>query len=516
MTTTIAGFPVLVDRKSEAQAWLNQYLPSCDLFRPQLPAITDTYLCGPRGSGEFFISGFPDLPPIEIGQLQWPCTGVSRVARALFLVDRVALFGILNAAWGTSIPTTYPFAIPSSWGQTKNQTVAVALNAGVTVHMFVLLPVQVSEDLWILPLVDGRYYGIGQPVTVDAINTEKPLTTWASYFSALSSVNYSIDYEAEPEISYGNPDPILRRPNVALPFAIDAGCFSVGCRPVVPFHTVADQTQAAFVQVVKCELPTTAAAKKSTLLGLPRVTGGLSGEATKPFGVRFATRLVESYYSGENRSYVYDKEIGAGAGEGVILFVKCLWNVHQPGSVGYVTFQDYASLIADKLDSWNVDEYYVTLPDLVSIVPSGFDDYILYDTLKKTTTVRSLPVDFCAPYLLSQAPAGDESTESPTLWFHTQNQTVEANLYSTVAAGGVTSGFRNKVTTEAQIVDFSLIIPATALAKARVTVVNGEAREITEGTIVHLAWMDCVLWDDTLETPGPVAYEGWVIDWADC
>jgi hypothetical protein len=517
MTTTIAGVPVLVDRSGEAQAWFDKYLPTCDVFRRQFQQH-DTYLSGPRGTGEFFASNLPDLPPIEIGQIQWPCVGVSRFARGLFLVDRIGLLDILQEAWGVDAPTTYPYAIPSTWTQTKNQTVAVTLATGLVVHLFVLLPVRVSDDLWILPMVDGRYYGLGQPAIVTAINAEKPLATWSQYFTALSTYNYSVTYTAESGISYGNPDPILRDPEVALPFAIDAGCFSVGCRPVVPLPTVADQTQAAFVQVIKCELPATAATKKTTLLGLDKVTGGVSGAATKPLGVRFATRRVDQYYSGENRSYTYDQSIGSGAGEGVILFAKSLWNVHYPGPVGATEFQNYCSVIADKLDYWNVDEYYVTLPDLVPIDPSGFDDYIVFDTLRKTTIVRSLPVDFIPPYYLSQAPAGSESDEAPTLWFHTQNQTIEATLVSPVDAGSVVFGFRSEVLGVAQIKDFSLLIASgfsgipPSLAEARVTVLNAESRPHEAGTIVHLAWMDSVLW----RSGTAVQYEGWVIDWADC
>jgi hypothetical protein len=520
MSTTIAGFPVLVDRSGEAQAWLNSYLPSSDIFRRQFQSC-DTYLSGPRGSGEFFESNLPDLPPIEIGQIQWPCVGVSRFARGLFLVDRCGLFDILQEAWGIGVPTEYPYPIPATWPQARNRTVAVTLASGVVVHMFVLLPIRVSDDVWILPLVDGRYYGLGQPVKITAINPEKPLATWAQYFTALSAFNYNVTYAVESGISYGRPDPILRDPQVSLAYAIDAACFSVGCRPVVPFPAVADQTQAAFVQVVRCELPATAIAKKTTLLGLDKVTGGVSGAATKPFGIRFATRLVNSFYSGENRSYTYDQTIGSGAGEGVILFTKCLWNVHEPDAL-YTEFQEYSGAIADKIDYWNVDEYYVTFPDLVAIEPSGFDDYIVFDTLRKTTTVRSLPVDFIAPYHVSQAPAGDESDEAPTLWFHTQNQTVQATLVSPIAIGGVTSGFRNEVTGTAQIVDFSLTIPSgvpgtpPALSEARVTVVNGEARTLSAGTIVHLAWMDLVLWRAGYPYGEAVAYEGWVIDWADC
>ncbi len=342
---TIADKPVFIDSDGEAQAWFDSYLSVEKIFRRQFSDV-DTYLSGPRGTGEFFDSSFPELPAIKIGQLQWPCTGVSRFAKALFLVDRVALFDILNVAWGITIPPTFPYPIPETWDQTKNQTVAVQLNPDFAVHLFVLLPIRVTDDLWILPMVDGRYYGLGQPVPIDDIDPEKPSTTWEGYFSACAAFNYSIAYTAEEDISYGNPDPIFRNPNVSLPYAIDAACFSVGCRPVVPFPSVADQTQAAFVQVVNCELPVTAEGKKATLLEMDMITGGVSGEATKPSGVYLATRLVQHYYSGENRSYQYFQNIGSGDGEGVLLYSKCLWNVHVPASDPYTEFQEYASAIA--------------------------------------------------------------------------------------------------------------------------------------------------------------------------
>lgn len=514
MTTTIAGQPVLVDVDGDAQAWMDRFMPESTIFRCAQAAI-DSYLSGPRGSGDFFTSSLPELPPVEIGQIQWPCVGASRFARGLFLVDQVGLFNILREAWGIEVPTTFPpYAIPETWAQTKNQTVAVVLAADVVVHLFVLLPVRVSEDVWVLSMVDGRYYGLSQPEKVNAINPEKPSATWAEYFAALTEFKYNVRYTAESGISYGRPDPILRDPQVALCYAIDAGCFSVGCRPVIPFPTVPNQTQAAFIQVVKCELPTAAQAKKTVLFSLDKVTGGASGAATKPSSVQFATRSVDSYYSGENRSYTYEQFMGSG--KGVVLFTKSLWNVHRPGTVGNTEFQDYTSTIASKLNFWNAEEYFITLPDLVLIEPSGFDDYIVFDTLKKTTIVRSLLVDFIAPYHVSQAPTGEESASLPTLWFHTANQTVLAKLPDGAPAGGVTSGVLNKVTAQAQIMDFALTVPAgfggaPTFYQALVTCVNGEKTEFPPGKIVHLVWMDCVLWQTGDPYGSPIAYEGWVI-----
>jgi hypothetical protein len=508
MSITIAGEPILVDVNGGAQAWLDSYLPTDKIFGRKF-SPNDTYLSGPRGTGEFFASSLPDLPEIKIGQIQWPCVGVSRFARALILVDRATLFEVLNSAWDVSLPATFPYPIPTSWAQTANRTVAIRLNPDLAVHMFVLLPIRVSDDLWILPLVDGRYYGLGQPEPIDAINAEKPSTTWASFFSAFSAYNYSIAYTAEAGISYGNPDPIFRRPQVALPYAIDAACFSVGCRPVVPFPVTADQTQAASVMSVKCERPSTADGKKITLLAKDKITGGVSGQAMKPYGVSLATRLVNSYYSGENRSYLYFQGIGSGSGEGVQLFAKCLWNVHLPSVDPYTEFQLYASAIADKLDYWNNDEYYVTLPDLVAIDPSGFDDYIVYDTLRKTTTVRSLPVDFMPPYLLSQSPSGSayDSAEYPVKWFHTQNQIVSAKVSADILGQMNIGGVRQGVYGVAQIIDGALV-NGSGYFPNTVNVLNGQRQNFKTGDLIYMKWFD--------DVAGGTAREGWVICDAPC
>lgn len=508
MTITIAEHPVLVDFEGEAQAWLDRFLPEATIFKhPQV--LTDTYLSGPKGTGEFFASSLPPLPPIQIGQIQWPCVGVSRFARALFLVDRVSLFGILNTAWGATIPSVYPYAIPESWVQTKNQAVAINLGPDFSIHLFLLLPIRVTDELWILPLVDGRYYGLNQPATVTAIDATKPMTTWAQYFTDLSVFRYDVAFVPEVGVSYGNPDPVMRSPRVPLAYAIDAACFSVGCRPVVPMGIVPNELEPTQILKVKCELPTTADAKKAVLLAQTKITGGKSGIAHKPLGIRIATRLVESYYSGENRAYVRDQFIGSGAGKGIVLFSRAVWNVHQPSSDPFTGFHDYTTAIANKIDYWNVDEYYVTLPEIVKLDPSGFDDYIIYENSgdKKTTTVRSLPIDFCAPFLLSQTPAGGESLEIsyPTLWFHTQNQIVSARALTNIAGGIVTAGMRQGIFGTAQIIDKSLKFAGSGsnYAEAFVTVLNGQSASVKAGDLIYLKWVDDVY--------AGLAWEGWVI-----
>ncbi len=165
--------------------------------------------------------------------------------------------------------------------------------------------------------------------------------------------------------------------------------------------------------------------------------------------------------------------------------------------------------IAAKLDYWNVDEYYVTIPDLVEIDPSGFDDYIIFDSEKRTTTIRSLPIDFSAPYLISQSPSSVDidSIEAPTKWFHTQNQIVSAVLLADLAGQLNAGGVRQGVYGVAQIVDGALVSGVSYL-EAAVEVLNGQRQNFKTGDLIYMKWVD--------DVAGGTAREGWVICDAPC
>ena len=203
--------------------------------------------------------------------------------------------------------------------------------------------------------------------------------------------------------------------------------------------------------------------------------------------------------------YQYDRSIGSG--EGITLYTKAVWNKHS--SESDTDFVEYLVSISNKIDYWNVDEYYVTLPDIVKLDPGGFDDYIIYESSgdKKTTTIRSLPIDFVAPFFLSQTPAGNDSAESPTLWFHTAHQTISARVIDMIAAGGThSSGSRLASLGIAQIVDNVLKIPGGGSInyyQAVVTVLNAQTDVLPSGSLVYLTWVDDVV--------AGSAWQGWAV-----
>lgn len=533
MTITIAEQPVLVDVNGEAQAWLDRFMPESEIFRPPMVDL-EQYLSGQKSlwNGSFFRSSLPALPPITIGQIQWPCVGACRYARGLFLVDRSALFAILNVAWGQAIPTTYPYPIPSTWSQTRNRTVTVFLAEGVDsgppleLYLHCLLPIRVSDDLWILPLVDSRYFRLPDVRPNFEVNPQAPTATWQDLFDGYSNTSgswsYYVEYADEGLAALGNPDSVFREPNVPNVFAIDAACFSVGCRPVVPYPTAAEVNY-DFPKLgtlhVECQLPSVAAAHKSAMLELSKITGGTSGASRKPRLLKVATRLSREYFSGMNEAFTYSRNL-SGSRNGVDLYSRAVWNTIDDetaflgGSYNYtkIAFQAYVDAIASKLNLWHVEEHYVVFPDLIYLHPSGFDDYIIYESSgdKKTTTVRSLPIDFAPPFLLGQARSGPDfdGPYDQTKWFYTNNQTCVAIVTEEIPKATIDElGFRGGERGKARIRDRALVIGGV-LSRAEVYVVATDTcQEVDVGSTIHIVWVDDYYLNGV--------QTHWIVDWAE-
>ncbi len=527
MSVTIADQPVLVDYNEEIQAWIDKYFHEFRAF--EKTEILDSNFSGqPYSKGDYFRLNLPELPKIEIGQLQWPCVGASRFARALFLVDKHALRTILAAAWGTGVDDG---TIPNDWNQQYNVPVPVLFPAlepttsggtpPITIAMFCLLPTRISNDVWLLPLVDNRYYANYRRALFE---TGRPDKKWSELFSAinLQVPQFDITFAGGTPYEATNPDIAVQTSTVPIQNIIDSACFSVGDRPVVLMNSVIDGK----IKVV-CEPVAAAIVKKTTLLEKPKITGGVSPNANKPSSITVATRFSPDYFCGTDETYSYFSGIPSSVGpgnwyRGAKLFAKSLFNVISiDGSTfGYKdAFEDYVDSIAEKISAWSLDEYDITLPGYVELVPSGFDDLITYDSQKGVTLVRSLPIDYFPPYMIAQYPANDatSSTLVQCQWFFTERETVPAKTLGFVAAGGIdgTTGMRKFSPGIVQLHDASLFLNVgSTFAKALVTVLNPANRSIPGGTLVHLAWVRQQLYGNS---PGAtVPYEGWVIDWVDC
>lgn len=538
MTIQIAGQPILVDLDGEAQSWLDRFMPESCVFKPPQVAF-DEHISGPNGTGALFKSSLPELPAIKIGQIQWPCVGASRYARGLFLVDRIALFEILSVAWGhTARPETFPQAIPDDWAQTRNRPVSVTLTPGgsdaFSIWMYLLLPIRISDDLWILPLVDGRYFRLTDCKPNTALIEDgdylmsAPTETWQDIFSGFSTepIDYaiSVTYWNDAVAAMGHPDTVFANPQVPTPFIVDAACFSIGRRPVVPYPTYAqvnfDFPSDSTLRVL-CQKHTGETPIKTATLANSKITGGLSGSARRPRSLNVSTRLSREFYTGTNESWSYKRRFSTSARNGIDLFCKAVWNTIDDETASMsssineskTAFHEYVDAIVLDLREWLIDEYYVVFPDVIRIEPGGFDDYIIYELSgdKKTTTVRSLPIDFAPPFLLAQSPSGAafDNHSTQVKWFRTNNQTCVATVSeeipaSTTSPDGLRGGERGKA-----IIHHPSLAFGDPWNRAEVYVIASETTgKIAAGTLIHIAWVD--------DSYANGVKTHWVVDWPEC
>ena len=523
---TIDGEPVLVDHEGEIQDWIDSYLTTCDLFPPEYSDVD-----------EYFQLHFPKLPKVTLGQIQWPCVGASRYARALFAVDRHTLFKILETAWGITPPETPLGAIPAPWEQTQNSSVTITVvgltaDPKIEIKMWVLAPIRISDDCWIIRLVDWRYFCQSTCKHNNTKQTQgefaergwgKPDVKWTDLFSWFNGTDdFDVTHSIITVDEITNPHLMLMNgKQTPIPFLIDAACLSLGSRPVVLMDATGNTVK------VVCEKHGPATTKRDTLLEEDRVTGNTSNTKFKPKAIHFETLMAKSYFgpirtSALRKTYSHDLELDGFADS---LNFRSLFVVHKflqssgSSDAGFDTtdFEAYCEYFKDQIEPWYEEEYLVSLPGLVKLVPSGFDDWILHDTQKGITTVKSMPIDFNHEYLLAVAPCNNASLNAgvDARWYHTEKEAIVAKTTTEIAGAGKDeeSGLRKAAYGRCQLMDSWLHIAGTdTFGKAIVVVANAQKASIPSGTIVHLAWLNTIHMNGLVREP----YEGWVIDWVDC
>lgn len=177
-----AGQTLLTDRPDgELSAWLDRMMPLADMsLWGVVPEAERSYSHGPRHSRSAEPSnvGFPRMnyPPRwkpRINALYWP-TGAGRWATFLGLCDESTKNRILGIVQNTSDhiaePAQLVLAANSYRGATSDNDFDIDQNSGLvrlSTEMYLLRPRRVSqqgyyegstEPLWLLPLVDERYW----------------------------------------------------------------------------------------------------------------------------------------------------------------------------------------------------------------------------------------------------------------------------------------------------------------------------------------------------------------------
>lgn len=389
-----------------------------------------------------FENPYPDLPNLKVGQVPWP-TGIQRYARALFAVDYWSLAEISHKAWGYEIPANppdiegdapkkfKPDLPPEDWGYSfESVKLRMEYDEVLEIDMYALTPVRVAHasfDLWLLPLVDQRFLWLRKygKLEGDWSSGDAWKTLWIEAGAELALSTLSLG-TAVPA-TFGKPDAICRSESVPVVQLLDATALTTGKRVVV------DPVGGVRLQDVAL-----AKLRRNELERRPIVSGGSSGKINRPEKLKVLTRRVDDLYSGHNRWESYDRAFEESGDRGPSISIFSLWNIYYKANVLDTTFPDraefraYINALADIWKEWLSDEYYYCLAGFQSILPSGFDAWIIWEfTDKVTTKVKSLSQRFAPRFLLAQTPYEGG--------FHATGGLLDAKAASAITAGTQTS-----------------------------------------------------------------------------
>lgn len=525
MSITIAGQPVLIDYDGMLQAWVDAYLRTCD--QDQFFVQSPWFNAGRDflNDDSLFESTLPKLPPIKLGCIQWPAVGCHRFARGLFAVDRVAFRAITEAAWG--VPWNTDGTMPSNWDQSARSPVLVTIipavfpNPEFSLKMHVLPPIKVTDDIYIIRLVDMRYY------LREFVGSFSPALTWASLVSQ-SSARYSVAIGTAPADALRPDGAFFRTRSVPESLLLDSAVYSLGWRPVVPCR----QTSDSVVEVV-AQGPTAASVTRAALLTGTDLTGGWSEVRTIAKSLVMNFHQAWSHYGLRSKSLL--RSTVAVNRQGIGLETQCtLLNQVQVDASGIHTLEPNAAALGAYIDyiyglhtqanGWNQHEYCVAFTGLVEIVPSGHDDYIEWDCSPNgpVTRVKSLPNTFIPRCFFPQHAIPSTPASESAWWYCTHDQTMCA-----IALDDANSGVWDedneaweKRFVNVQLVDSDLLLPSAtpsaklAFASVKALVARKTAVKAGESLVVHFA--NQIMFRTAPEAaPGdpPIfeVFRGWVI-----
>lgn len=506
MSITIAGQPVLIDHDGFLEQWLDAYLRTCDhdnFFYPENWFASDASFLG---NDSLFESTLPSLPPIRLGCLQWPAVGCCRFARGLFAVDRISLRGITEAAgWGTW-QNTNPTIPPDEWTASVNNPLAVKVVSAadpvndLVLRMYLLPPIQVSDDCWIIKLVDLRFTAQRDfgPMRLDPLLPH----TWQELFRQNVGRYDVANLNNTASPLYTPPASWVLEPDYAFEIAqtvpdgllYDAAIFTLGLRPLVPCR----QPFVDFVRVIAQNI-TDANVTQQALIGPINLTGGSSAVTMRNRGFDVLTPRVTDFFNNGQKRYSSSGYAGAG---GFPLRVRSTLIRHFTHLPDF-TLEEYdpipsATFMSNwefQMQLWSETEHSVAFPGLVEIVPGGKDDYIEWDISENgpVTRVKSLPHTFVPVCIFPQHPRVSTPAFEQAWWYSTNNQTMAAIAMSDAEGGEYDEDLEAWAlrTATVQLVDLRLALPSPtasqklALAQVRAMVCRRASIKSGESLIVH-------------------------------
>jgi hypothetical protein len=375
---TFAGEPLLFP-DADVLSFFERYQDLSDLriFSPHHSRVSGRQACRSRFEQDKGLGlpvwNWPDPPAPRLNTVYWP-TGATRWAYGLFLVTRATrdrLFARLHSSNGNAAGTL-------SMGDD--------LDGGglspYSMDMYMLNPRPVSsmatdDDLWILPLVDERYFWQYRSVEDLEVTTA---TTWATLFGTLGTrLGRTVAVTPSIAAAYLKPDPTefsRRYDNAAL--LLDAAAASVGRRVVRRVTGVVTLESPAVSQAKLL-----ANLKRSYELLAGGDYGALGGDL--PSSVAVAYQKIKQHLLRKN-GQVLVQTSAAPSGTPVqvgdaSLTIQCAayadYNTAD-ALQNEATLQAITDQLASDFYSWNSTRYDYTFREIQPWDLCGFDDHVLW------------------------------------------------------------------------------------------------------------------------------------------
>ncbi len=369
---------VAIDWRHQLRDFCNVRLPSEDILfaRWIKPDVPNPLSCG--NAPEYLTPPYPALPPIAIGELQWP-TGASRYARALYAVDWEVMRAVAEYAWGWEVehvdpetPEVLPTDVPEAWGSASNYLIRLSINSDsegtFACSMRVLPPYRVTGDgidLWLLPLVDSRFEG--REKVRDSSST--PPEDWTTFLTECGNlVTGSFCAIDAVDGAYGSVDPRLYKtvqPQRAAQL-LDVGALSVGRRVVVD---PSDGTLRALNSTNSTARRDQRIAAKSTG---ELLSGGLRGVGSLP-------PALDAYCQ---RKGAIDKKSAFISG-GTIGFARLpIYTTWESTLDNVAATNAFVAKLATDVAAWSNSGGQSCYVGAFDYLPSGFDDYLSIQILE--------------------------------------------------------------------------------------------------------------------------------------
>lgn len=400
------------DQDGELSKWLREHQNVEDivaLAEPRLAEISprrglQSWYGVRKGIGQT-VANYPKAPKPRLNTLYWP-TGATRWARGYFLATGAAKDQIVAQAHspGRNTPLKLKMGEDSSYLET-----AMYLLPPRIVARPIPEPGQQDESLWILPLVDVRYWWQNRSTDDLEVTTS---TTWTNLFSTLGTkLGVTISVPTAVAAAYLQPDPIeftRRYENAAS--MLDAAALSVGKRIVRRI----DGT-------VRAESPADAlAAFEANFNGdWQQVCGGgiENPGGSAPAAVITTFRRWRDYailqkgkVHAESSNAPAEVSVVAGTRKQIHSTAFADYTASDASASNSASLAALATKIGDDFFSWLYRTHDYTFSGIKPWHPTGFDDAVEWTfgnqghsgKYQAQTRIQSLPHDFGFDLQLSQ------------------------------------------------------------------------------------------------------------------